>query len=169
MRAPVRPPRAGRATLLARARLLVASGLAFAAVAPALAQQFKLGPLTIERPWVRATPKGAEVASGYLVIRNDGDAADTLTGVTADFAVGQVHEMKMDGGMMTMRELPDGLEIPPHGAVTLSPGGYHLMFVKLTRPLAKGDAVDVTLSFAHAGKIDVRFPVAGVGASGPDM
>ena len=38
--------------------------------APALAQEFKAGDIVVEKPWARATPKGAEVGGGYLTIQN---------------------------------------------------------------------------------------------------
>ncbi len=134
--------------------------------APALAQEFKSGDISIEKPWARATPKGAEVGAGYLKIRNNGAAPDRLTGGTADFANVEVHEMSMAGGVMKMRELKDGLPIPAHGSVTLAPNGYHLMFTGLKQPLTKGAVAKATLTFEHAGAIPVEFPVQGIGASG---
>ena len=75
--------------------------------------------------------------------------------------------MKMEKGVMQMRELKDGLAIPAHGMVRLSPGGYHIMFTHLTRPLEKGSKVTATLSFEHGGSVAVEFPVEDVGAGGP--
>ncbi len=135
--------------------------------APALAQEIKAGDLTIEKPWARATPKGAEVGAGYLEIRNNGAAPDRLTGGSADFAAVEIHEMSMEGGVMKMRELKDGLEIPAHGSVKLAPNGYHLMFTGLKRPLVKGESLKATLTFEHAGAVAVDFAVQGVGAAGP--
>ena len=144
--------------------LALAFALALGA-GPALAQEFKAGDITIEKPWARATPKGAEVGAGYLTIHNNGAAPDRLTGGTADFANVEVHEMSMVGGVMKMRELKDGLPIPAHGTVTLAPSGYHLMFTGLKQPLTKGSVAKATLNFEHAGAIPVEFPVSGVGAS----
>ncbi len=144
----------------------LALALAFSA-APALAQEIKAGDLTIATPWARATPKGAEVGAGYLEIRNAGGAPDRLTGGSADFADVEIHEMTMQGGVMKMREMKDGLAIPAHGAVKLAPGGYHVMFTHLKRPLVKGETVKATLTFEHAGAVAVDFPVQGVGAAGP--
>jgi len=131
---------------------------------PAIAQEIKAGDLAIDQPWARATPKGATVGAGYLTIHNNGATADTLTGGMADFAAVQVHEMTMAGGVMKMREVEGGLTIPPHGTVTLAPNGYHLMFVGLKQPLVKGQPVKATLSFEHAGAVDVTFDVRAVGA-----
>ena len=145
------------------------SALAFAlalGAAPALAQEFKAGDITIDKPWARATPKGAEVGAGYLTIHNNGAAPDKFTGGAADFAAVEVHEMSMAGGVMKMRELKDGLVIPAHGTVTLAPNGYHLMFTHLAHPLTTGDTVKATLNFEHAGPVEVEFKVLGVGAMG---
>jgi periplasmic copper chaperone A len=145
--------------------LTLALALALSA-APALAQEFKGGDIVIEQPWARATPKGAEVGSGYLTIQNKGAAPDRLTGGSADFATVEVHQMSSANGVSQMRELKDGLAIPAHGSVGFSPGGYHLMFTHLTHPLTKGESVKATLNFEHAGPIDVEFSVMGIGASG---
>ena len=147
---------------------IFAAALACAlAAAPALSQEIKAGDLAIEKPWARATPKGAEVGAGYLEIRNAGAVADRLTGGSADFAAIEVHEMSMQGGVMKMRELKDGLVIPAHGAVKLAPGGYHIMFAGLKRPLVKGEVAKTTLVFEHAGSVKVDFAVEDVGAAAP--
>jgi periplasmic copper chaperone A len=134
--------------------------------APALAQEFKGGDIVIEQPWARATPKGAEVGSGYVTIQNKGVAPDRLTGGSADFGAVEVHQMSSANGVSQMRELKDGLAIPAHGSVAFSPGGYHLMFTHLTHPLTKGESAKATLNFEHAGPIEVEFSVMGIGASG---
>jgi periplasmic copper chaperone A len=134
--------------------------------APALAQEFKAGDITVDKAWARATPKGAEVGAGYLVVHNNGATPDTLTGGTADFAAVEIHEMTKAGGVMKMAEMKNGLNIPAHGTIRFAPGGYHVMFTHLTKPLVKGETVKATLDFAHAGPIAVEFPVQGVGASG---
>jgi periplasmic copper chaperone A len=134
--------------------------------APALAQEFKAADILVEKPWARATPKGAEVGGGYLMIQNKGAAPDRLTGGTADFATVEIHQMSSENGVSQMREFKDGLTIPAHGSVALSPGGYHLMFTHLTHPLTKGESVKATLNFEHAGPVEVEFSVMGIGASG---
>jgi len=120
----------------------------------------------VEKPWARATPKGAEVGSGYLVIQNKGATPDRLTGGSADFATVEVHQMTSVNGVSQMREVAGGLNIPAHGSVGLSPGGYHIMFTHLAHPLTKGETVKATLNFEHAGPVEVEFKVTGVGAAG---
>jgi copper(I)-binding protein len=134
--------------------------------APARAQEFKAGDIVIEKPWARATPKGAEVGGAYMTIENQGATPDRLTGGSVDFATFEIHEMKSESGVMEMREVPGGLNIPAHGSVGLSPGGYHIMFTHLAHPLTKGDTVKATLNFERAGPVAVEFKVMGVGAAG---
>ena len=143
----------------------IALALAVSA-APALAQEFKAGDIVIEKPWARATPKGAEVGGAYMTIENKGATPDRLTGGSADFANVEIHQMKSDNGVMEMREVPGGLNIPAHGSVGLAPSGYHIMFTHLAHPLNKGDTVKATLNFEHAGPVEVEFKVLGVGAMG---
>jgi copper(I)-binding protein len=146
---------------------LFALALAFAlSAAPALAQEFKAGDIVIEKPWARATPKGAEVGGAYMTIENKGAAPDRLTGGSADFATVEIHEMKTENGVMEMREVTGGLDIPAHGSVGLAPGGYHIMFTHLAHPLTKGETVKATFTFEHAGPVEVEFNVLGVGAAG---
>lgn len=96
---------------------------------------------------------------GYLTITNQGDTADTLIGATYTKGSSiEIHEMKMDGDRMMMREIGK-LTIPPKGKVELAPGGYHLMLMGLKDQLNEGDVLEITLAFEKAGKVKVLFPV----------
>lgn len=133
----------------------------------ATAQDFKAGDLVIQHPWTRATPAGAEVGGGYLTIVNRGTAPDRLTGGSFEASAAfQLHEMSMVGDVMKMRPL-QSLEIPPGGSVTLGPSGKHIMFTGLKHALKKGQEVEGTLIFDHAGTVPVRFEVEAVGAKAP--
>lgn len=130
----------------------------------ASARDYKIGPLVINQPWSRATPRGAPVAGGYFKVTNTGTTPDRLVGGSAENAKRfEIHEMSMDGGVMKMRELSNGLEIPPGATVELKPGSYHIMMMNPSRPLAKGDRIKGTLVFEKAGKVDVEFVVEGMG------
>jgi len=149
---------------LSMIRTLVAAAAALFLSGGAYAHDYKAGPLVIEHPWTRATPKSATVAGGYLKITNTGSIADRLTGGSSEVARKfEVHEMSMDGGVMKMRELISGLEIPAGATVELKPGSYHIMMMNLSRPLAKGDKVKGSLTFEKAGKVDVEFTVEAMG------
>jgi len=125
----------------------------------------KIGALAIDGAWTRATAEGAKVGAGYLTIRNTGTAADKLVSVETPAATsGEIHDMTMsDDGVMKMRRLADGLEIPAGGSVELKPGGMHLMLMGLKQPLAEGSRVPVTLTFQSGAKVTVELPVRPLG------
>ena len=141
---------------------------AYVATAPVRAEEVKAGDLVISQAWSRATPKGAKTGGGYLTIENNGSAPDRLIGGSSDVASSvQVHEMSMEGGVMKMRPVENGLSVEPGKTVKLAPGGYHLMMMDLKQPLKRGDKVPVTLEFEKAGKVTLSLDVEGVGAKGP--
>jgi periplasmic copper chaperone A len=146
--------------------VLIPALLAATITSSAFAHDYKLGSLVINHPWSRATPKGATVAGGYMKITNSGTAPDRLVSGSTDVARRfEIHEMRMEGGVMKMRELSDGLEIPPGATVELKPGSYHVMMTNLSRQLTKGERVKASLTFEKAGKVDIEFDVEAVGGS----
>lgn len=152
-----------------RIALIAAAAATLLTAGFAAADPIKVGDLEIDGLWARATPPGAVAAGGFMTITNTGSTADALVGVASPVAgIGEVHEMKVEDGVMTMRPLEDGLAIPPGGVVVLEPGGYHIMLMDLKEPLVKGENVAVTLTFAKAGSVEATLPVAPIGAPGPD-
>ena len=152
--------------MIARRRLLAAS-LVFAAL-PAAAHDYKLGTLEIATPWTRATAPTAKAGGGFMTITNKGTTADRLVAARSNVSAKvQIHEMKMDGSVMRMRELEKGLEIPPGATVALKPGGFHIMFMELKAPFAVNGKVPLTLVFEKAGSIDVEMTVEAMGAGAP--
>lgn len=148
--------------------LAIAAALSLATALPAAAHDFKVGTLKIDHPWTRATPPGAKTGGGFLSITNTGDTPDRLTGGSSPLSEKlEVHTMTMDDGVMKMRELKDGLEIPAGATVTLKPGGNHLMFIGLDQPISMDEKVTATLDFEKAGQVEVTFAVAPPGAPGP--
>lgn len=130
---------------------------------------WSLGDLTIAGAFSRATLPNAPVGGGFLTVTNAGSEDDTL--VAASTAVAgrtEIHEMAMEGEVMKMRALTDGLPIPAGATVELKPGGFHLMFMELTGSLVEGETFTVTLTFEKAGEIEVPISIAGPGAKGMD-
>jgi copper(I)-binding protein len=136
-------------------------------VQPAVAADYKLGALEISHTWARATAPTAPSGGGFATITNSGTMPDRLVSASSPAAAQvQVHEMKMEGNIMRMREVEGGLSIAPGATVTLAPGSYHLMLMGLKGPLKQGTSVPVTLVFEKAGKIEIELAVAAMGAMG---
>lgn len=125
--------------------------------------------IEIEKPWTRATPAAATVAAGYVTLKNVGKEADKLIGGSVEGAASvEVHTMSNDNGVMKMRHLEAGLELPPGETVTLKPGGLHLMMMGLNAPFQEGGTLKGKLKFEKAGDVDVEFAVQPIGSSGPE-
>ena len=136
----------------------------------ARAADYDVGSIHITQPWTRATPKGASSGAGYLTVTNSGTAPDRLSCTGTDVAAQcQIHTMSMENGVMKMRPVEGGLEIKPGETVTLKPGSYHMMFVKLKHPLQTGNAVEATLQFEKAGAVKIEMPVVAIGAAAPGV
>lgn len=156
--------------LITRAAAFAAFFTLFASPVLAEMSEVHLGNLTLSHAFTRAMPPTAKAGGGYVTITNTGSEADRLIAVSSPAApVVQLHQMKMDGDVMMMSELPDGIVIPAGGSVALAPGGLHIMFMQVPTPFAEGDTVSVTLTFEHAGKIDLELPVAPLGAKSAPM
>lgn len=132
------------------------------------------GRVVVSNAWVRATMPGQEVAGAFMNIQSD--AAAKLVAVTSPATPQvEVHEMKMDGTMMRMREVRS-IDLPKNSVVSLKPGGYHIMLIKLKKPIKAGDKVPLELIVETAGKrttISVlaiaRSPMDGAGAASSQM
>lgn len=124
------------------------------------------GALHAERGWIRATPPNAPVAGGYMTLRNTGTTEDRLVSVSSpDAQRVEMHEMRMDGGAMQMRALPDGVAVKPGATMAFAPGGSHLMFIGPTRAFRAGEQVQVTLTYAKAPKQTLSFAVQPLGST----
>ncbi|CAN0507983.1 unnamed protein product, partial [Discosporangium mesarthrocarpum] len=85
-------------------------------------------------------------------------------GVSSDVSARtELHTHINDNGVMRMRHVK-GVNLPAGGEVAFKPGGYHIMFIGLHKPLKKGERFPVTLIFEKAGKQTVEVNVMSVGA-----
>jgi len=141
-----------------RLLLALASACCLAAL-PASAREFQLGALKIDHPWARPTVPGQSTGGGYLSVHNTGNTPDRLLGGSTPAAARvEVHEMRMEGDVMRMREIK-ALDLPAGQTVTLEPGHLHLMLMGLKAPLKVGDKLPLRLRFEKAGEIDVMLQV----------
>lgn len=127
------------------------------------------GDIKIEQAWTRATPNGAKAGGAFLLVTNNGSEADRLIAASSEVAAKvEIHEMSMNDGVMNMQQLEAGLEIAPGETVELKPGGFHIMMMGLNKTIAKDDMITISLAFEEAGKVDVMFKAAPLGAPAMD-
>lgn len=95
----------------------------------------------------------------FMLIRNTG-AADRLIKAESDVATStELHTMVMNNGVMEMRPVEGGIEVPANGEVALKPGSYHVMLIGVHKEIKVGDTVAITLVFEKAGRVTVNTTV----------
>lgn len=162
----------GKDTMNTTTKIAAAAASSMLLVAPATAagllpscptgQTFTQGDITVSGAFSRATPPNAQSAGGYLSIHNAGAADDTLVSVTSEAAKDvSIHQMKMNGNVMEMSAVENGLPVPAGGTVSLDPMGYHLMLTGMAAPFVQGQCLDMVLHFAKAGDVTVQFNIGG--------
>lgn len=104
--------------------------------------------ITIDNSWVRGTVAGQKATGAFMQLRAAADSR--LVGASSPVtSVVQIHTMRMEDGVMRMREIP-GLDLPAGKTVELAPGSYHIMLMDLSTPLQKGQTIPLTLKLQGA-------------------
>jgi copper(I)-binding protein len=96
--------------------------------------------LKITDAWVKSADSGMTAAFGE--IKNTTNHQITVvSGTSPATSQIQLHEVVGD----VMRPVAGGFVIPAGGTFTLQPGGYHIMFMDVPKPIVAGDSVSITL------------------------
>jgi hypothetical protein len=125
--------------------------------------------VTVKEPWVRATVPQQKATGAFMRLQSAVPArlVSASSPLTPDV---EVHEMSMEGDVMRMRQV-QAIELPAGKTVELKPGGYHIMFLNLSKQVREGDTVSVTLLVeTRDGKrtpVKVEAPVRSLAAATP--
>ena len=116
----------------------------------------------VQNPWARATVQAQKSAGVFMSLTSPADAR--LVGASSPVAaLGEVHEMRLEGDIMKMHALKGGLELPAGKTVELKPGSYHIMLMDLKASLVKDTTIPLTLTFVDAkgmeSKTELTIPV----------
>ncbi|MBL0373848.1 DUF1775 domain-containing protein [Rhizobium sp. KVB221] len=121
----------------------------------------KVGALELSAAFIKAMTPGQPVGGGFVTIANNGKTDDRLVSVSPASGADHVelHEMKVDGDVMRMRKLNDGIALPAGKTTEMKPGGLHMMFMGVKKPFMAGDTVKATFVFEKAGTVEIEIPV----------
>lgn len=115
--------------------------------------------VTMTDAWVKAAEEGMSAAFGELANTSDQDVT-VISARTAASSMLELHEtVENDAGEMMMRQIEGGFVIPAGGALTLEPGGNHIMLMNLTAPLKAGEDVTFTLTLMDESTFEFTAPV----------
>ena len=133
-----------------------------ALAAASIAAHAATAPVKAENAWARASVQGQDSSGAFVTLVANEPV--TLTGVSTPAAgIAELHEMKMDGGVMRMRAA-ETLPVAPGKPLELKPGGFHIMLMDLKAPLKPGTRIPLTLSFkdakGQASELKLSVPVS---------
>ncbi|WP_414654559.1 copper chaperone PCu(A)C [Ideonella sp.] len=124
-----------------------------------------LAATTVNDAWARGTVAGQSSSGAFMQLTSS--HGGRLVGVSSPLAgMAEVHEMKMEGGVMKMNAVPF-IELPAGKAVELKPGGYHVMLMGLKQQLKGGETLPLTLTIEGSdGKketLELKLPIKALG------
>ena len=142
-------PRLAAPVFLAAALL---SGVAHAQTPAASAS------VSVEGAWARASVPGQKATGAFMRLTAP-EAMRLVRAQSPAAGVTEVHEMKMDGDIMTMAEVKGGIVIPAGQTVELKPMGLHIMFLQVKEQPVVNTSFKGSLTFEKAGTVEVEFEV----------
>jgi copper(I)-binding protein len=122
-----------------------------------------VGTIAVHDAWVRASLGQTGTSAAYMTLEASGDQGDRLVAAATPAAAGaELHTHVVEEGVARMRPVA-GIEIAPGAPTVLAPGGVHIMLVGLRDRLVEGDTLSLSLTFEHAGSIELEVPIRGMG------
>ena len=112
---------------------------------PAAAQSVE-----VKGAWIRGTVAGQKGTGAFMEITSKVPAR-LVAAASPVAGVVEVHNMKMEGGIMKMFAV-SSVDLPAGRTVRLAPGGYHVMMMDLRQQLKAGERVSLKLTFEMADK-----------------
>lgn len=141
------------------AKYILAAAIALPMLLPATTMAAEDG-VTVHDAWMRMIVP-SRPAGGYFTLRNNSDAAKSLTAASSPACKElMLHESLHKGGQDQMA-MASAVAVPPHGSVSFAPGGYHLMCMQPASSMQPGATVPVTLRFQDGGTLTQDFSVRG--------
>jgi hypothetical protein len=109
--------------------------------------------------WIKNLPDPVPVRAGYMTIYNPQSQAISIVAFHSDaFASVEIHQTRMQDGMMRMDPVPN-LTIAPGETVQLAPGGLHLMLMQPAQPTRPGEVRRITIEFDDGSRQTLELTV----------
>ncbi len=115
--------------------------------------------IAVHGAWARPSMGNMPNSAAYMTLEGGGAEPDELIAAASPAAERvELHTHLVENGIAKMRPV-DGIEVVPGTATVLQPGGLHLMLLGLQQKLKEGDTLPMTLTFKHAGEVQLTVPV----------
>ncbi|SFG95130.1 copper chaperone PCu(A)C [Neptunomonas qingdaonensis] len=127
-----------------------------------LASHFALADVNVESAYVRAVPPGQMNSAAFMQLKNEGPEDISLVAAKSQAAKNvELHTHTQDNGVMRMRQVSE-ISLPAGEAITLQPGGMHIMLIGLTQNLAAGENISLSLEFSDGSQQALEVPVEAI-------
>lgn len=123
-----------------------------------LAAAAQAADVRIDNARVTTTAPGQKVGAAFMDLTADSDLALVRAESPAAKVV-ELHTMRMEGGVMVMRQVKD-IPLAKGQTVSLKPGGLHIMLIDLNAPIAPDSSTALSLVFKDAQGQEFRREVA---------
>jgi copper(I)-binding protein len=78
----------------------------------------------------------------------------------------ELHESKMEGGVMSMTAIEGGVAVPSGGTVKFEPGGKHAMLFDINPSVKAGGKIKLSFTYADGRVIETDATVKAAGDAG---
>lgn len=112
--------------------------------------------IEVKNAFVKQTPPHAQNSAIFLTIFNNTDKDIALIGAKSDISeVSELHTHIHKDGKMIMQKIPK-IVIKAHSSTELKSGSYHIMLLKLKKPIVKDTKVNLNLEFDNHKTIELK-------------
>ncbi|EAJ4574258.1 copper chaperone PCu(A)C [Campylobacter jejuni] len=112
--------------------------------------------IEVKNTFVKQTSPHAQNSAIFLTIFNNTDKDIALISAKSDISeVSELHTHIHKDGKMMMQKIPE-IIIKAHSSTELKSGGYHIMLLKLKKPIIKDTKVNLDLKFNNHKTIELK-------------
>lgn len=117
----------------------------------------KAANIEVADAFVQIVPHNTKSAAAFMIITNNSDKDITLLSAQSTIAKStELHQhIHQKDGMTKMVQVPQIL-IKAYNSTDLAPGGYHIMFINLLKPLTEGQEVSFSLHFSNGEVLQLK-------------
>lgn len=122
---------------------------------------------SVDGAWVRLPAVPGRPGAAYFTIHGGG-AEDRLMAVASPQAIrAEMHDMSMDGGVMKMAPINNGITVPAKGDLAFTSGGKHVMLFDISPQALPGGKMTLTFTLASGQKLETEAAVIAAGDEEP--
>ncbi|ASM40427.1 copper chaperone PCu(A)C [Campylobacter sputorum] len=116
--------------------------------------------IDVSNVYAKATPPNAKNSGAFMLIKNNTDKDIALVSATNSLSdVTELHTHIEENGMKKMIQVPK-IDIKANSTTELKPGGLHVMFIGIKKPMVVGENVKMTLTFDNGQTVTLdKVPV----------